>query len=1099
MAASKEVGTLRTKLSWEDDGSTKSLKSLRSDLKGLSTELNVAKSKGKEYAGSMQGLKEQSDILTRRLNTQSHEVSELKKRYDEAKRVKGEDAQQTKNLANQYNNAVARMNRTEAQLKTLNSQIDDQAGRWKNLGNRINDFGDSVINNGRTTREIGRGLTTSLTLPIAGVGTAAIRSALEVDTAQGSIQAQLGETGRRSEELAEISKDLWQDAITNSVAGATTAITTADRLLKGLSNEQLENIAISALDLEKTFGYGVQESLRSAKALVDNFGIDGQKAFDYITRAAQETGDYSQDLLDTINEYSPQFKAAGLSVDGMFNILVQGAQNGAFNMDKVGDAVKEFNIRAKDGSKSTADGFKAIGLNAEDMGEAIAKGGEDGERAFMATVAALAAVEDPVARNIAGVALFGTQFEDLESKVITSLDPTKDMLGDVEGATKKAGDAIRDNFGTRATRIWRDFQEELLPVGEKLLDIGEDVLPEVVDMVGSLTDSFSDLSPEMQTSVIAVAGLTAAAGPLLVGIGGIVQGVGGAVSIFGSLTKTIGGKGGVAGTLLGLVGKAGPIGLGISAAGLLGGAVLGIVDAFRDKKKAMEDVQEVSKEDIDKTNQLADSYDKLLLKNQLSNEEMVRYLDIQALLQQTTSEEKIAALKDEQEKLREKSGLTNDEMDKFLDLNQQVIEKAPETEKSMGKYGAAYAANTDALRAMNDEQLKAFNFQIQEEAIEAVSQIAAKNKEIADAKARQVEIDSQLPDIQQSIYDKGDQIKAKEEEIKSLKNDHTANGQRLVFLAEEELTKLEQQKESLINKQSELRNEYNQKQKNVDKDNEAIGKLQEQIDKTEALILEQVGLTSEKGNGITKIRETISNLEAEKGKLRELKAAGELNTAEYDQQVGSIDTQISRLNSAKGKLDEINETAGKRVYKDIELRETPTASDFDATLRSKLGAPIQKYIELYSDEPRYAKGTDNHPGGVFMAGEEGYELAKWPNGKMSILNEGYYSGPPGTQIFPHAETKRMLKKWKEIPKLARGGTVTDQGIDVGRWNPMNIAAGNNRETESLLKKQNAILTALLNKETNLNIDGYTFARVLSPHLEQQRGQRLDDAGIYYGR
>lgn len=97
----------------------------------------------------------------------------------------------------------------------------------------------------------------------------------------------------------------------------------------------------------------------------------------------------------------------GLSAEQMMGILIAGAQAGAFNLDKVGDAVKEFNIRAGDGSKTTAEGFKAIGLSADAMKAAIRAGGEEAQQAFMATVAALAAMEDPVAQNTAGVALFG--------------------------------------------------------------------------------------------------------------------------------------------------------------------------------------------------------------------------------------------------------------------------------------------------------------------------------------------------------------------------------------------------------------------------------------------------------------------------------------------------------------------------------------------------------------------------------------------------------------------------------------------------------------------------------------------------------------------
>mgnify|MGYP007128031726 FL=1 len=55
------------------------------------------------------------------------------------------------------------------------------------------------------------------------------------------------------------------------------------------------------------------------------------------------------------------------------------------------------------------------------MFAAFAAGGDTAEAAFFDTVEALNSMDDPLARNAAGVALFGTQFEDLEAGVLPVL------------------------------------------------------------------------------------------------------------------------------------------------------------------------------------------------------------------------------------------------------------------------------------------------------------------------------------------------------------------------------------------------------------------------------------------------------------------------------------------------------------------------------------------------------------------------------------------------------------------------------------------------------------------------------------------------------
>ena len=67
----------------------------------------------------------------------------------------------------------------------------------------------------------------------------------------------------------------------------------------------------------------------------------------------------------------------------MFQLLQSGADGTAWNLDKVGDAVKEFSIRAIDGSDSTVAAFEALGYNADAMMGTFAAGGDGANQAFL--------------------------------------------------------------------------------------------------------------------------------------------------------------------------------------------------------------------------------------------------------------------------------------------------------------------------------------------------------------------------------------------------------------------------------------------------------------------------------------------------------------------------------------------------------------------------------------------------------------------------------------------------------------------------------------------------------------------------------------------
>lgn len=248
--------------------------------------------------------------------------------------------------------------------------------------------------------------------------------------------------------------------------------------LGDMSAESLQSTTEAAFALRDTFDYDIAESTRAAKAMMDNFGISGEKAFELIATGAQNNLDYSGEMIDSINEYSIQFGKLGFTADDMFNIFQKGADSGAWNLDKVGDAIKEFSIRAIDGSDSTAEGFKSIGLNAAEMTAEFGKGGESAKKAFSETVKALSSIEDPLEKDAAGVALFGTMWEDLGPDVIA-------QLGDIENSAYSTEDALEEIQDVKYNDL---VIQSLLPSLKSLFQGVADVVEMLSPVIAFLAD-----------------------------------------------------------------------------------------------------------------------------------------------------------------------------------------------------------------------------------------------------------------------------------------------------------------------------------------------------------------------------------------------------------------------------------------------------------------------------------------------------------------------------------------------------------------------------------------------------------------------------------
>jgi len=307
----------------------------------------------------------------------------------------------------------------------------------------------------------------------------------DYNKAVNTISAATDKTGAELESLGETAKNVYTHNFGDSLEDVAQGLSDVQKTT-GLIGAELEKATESGFALRDTFGYELQESARTANALMKNFGLSAEEAYNIIAVGAQNGADQNGDLLDTLNEYSAQYAALGLSAEEFLQGLIGGAEAGVFSIDKVGDAVKEFNIRAKDGSDTTIEAFTALGMNAEEMMARFADGGDSARSAFFEVVNALNAMEDPMAKNTAAVNLFGTMYEDLEANILP-------VLASMESGTMEMYDAL-----SQINEIKYDDLNSALEGTKRSIE--GVFLPAVSEVSGAITDIFSTLSNEINNA-----------------------------------------------------------------------------------------------------------------------------------------------------------------------------------------------------------------------------------------------------------------------------------------------------------------------------------------------------------------------------------------------------------------------------------------------------------------------------------------------------------------------------------------------------------------------------------------------------------------------
>ncbi|QDB74264.1 tail length tape measure protein [Mycobacterium phage Phineas] len=273
---------------------------------------------------------------------------------------------------------------------------------------------------------------------------------------------------------------------------AATAATRAGLIDPNATDAEIQTVIQKLQGLSATTDATTEQLSRSITTLLrTGLAQNVSDAADIITAGFQSGLDVSGDWLDTIDEYSTQFRKFGLDADEVLTLLKQGFEGGARDTDKVADSLKEFSIRAVDGSKSTQEGFEALGFSAEDMANRFAQGGDAAKIALAAVLDRIREIHDPLQQALIWQRLFGTQFEDMGDAINhLDLDPAKNEFVDLQGTSDRATKTATDNFKS-------DWEEATRTVGQFFSDLKTDIaewfsdLPVVRDIPQFITDVFS--------------------------------------------------------------------------------------------------------------------------------------------------------------------------------------------------------------------------------------------------------------------------------------------------------------------------------------------------------------------------------------------------------------------------------------------------------------------------------------------------------------------------------------------------------------------------------------------------------------------------------
>ncbi|QNU66915.1 phage tail tape measure protein [Ruminiclostridium herbifermentans] len=492
-----EIGGNTSPLNKALEGVNKNSRNLQSELKQVEKLLKLDPTNTELLEQKQKLLAESVDNTSNKLKTLKQAEAQVQEQVKEGKvseeqyRAFQREIVQTeislKKLVQEQEDFNNTLNNTSNELEGVSGKMKDTSKEVNNTSNNFDDAKDKALSFGDVLKAnvIGNFIVNGL----KNIGSAIKDIAIQANSASGLIQAKLGLTKQEAKDLTSVAKSIWKDGFGENVIDVTNDLAIVKQYLGDISNEELKGVTEKAYTISNVFGTEVNESVKSVKTMMDNFGVSSTEAFDIITVGFQNGLDFSGEFLDTLNEYAPQFASMGLSADEAMKMLKNGVDNGAFSLDKVADAMKEFNIRIMDGSNTTREGLNSIGINYDDLLKKINNGTMTTGQVMQLVIDKLKEQDDATTQNLSGVALFGTQWEDLGKKAVLSLNDVNNGINSISGATDKASQAVKDDLGTKLTTATRGIQEAFAPLAEDLLDMVNNIMPNLKSALQWIVDN----------------------------------------------------------------------------------------------------------------------------------------------------------------------------------------------------------------------------------------------------------------------------------------------------------------------------------------------------------------------------------------------------------------------------------------------------------------------------------------------------------------------------------------------------------------------------------------------------------------------------------
>nr|DAY70310.1 MAG TPA: minor tail protein [Caudoviricetes sp.] len=525
---------------------------LKAKISELTQKMDVQKTKVEDCKSHYETLTTRLDNNKKKSEELKAKVAELSKAYEESKEATGENSEETKKLKTELDKAEKQLATTEAQTTKYEAAVKKQGAAVTqaeaDLANmevqlrdvnaelarqKFDEYAEKAGKVGQAVQTAGQHMM-KVTTAIGGVAAASVTVAANFEQQMSKVQAISGATAEDTDRLTESARQWGRDTKYSATEAGEAfeymalAGWKTDDMLEGIGGI-LNLAAASAMDLG-TASDIVTDYLTA-------FGLsakDAGKFADEMAYAMSHSNTTTEALGEAYKNCAATAASMGYSVEETTAVLMTMA-NAGVKGGEAGTALNAIMTRLATDTKGCATELAKYGVEVYDA--------QGNMNSLSSTLTGVRGVwnnltdeqQANLAKTIAGTNQFSalqTIMSGLSDEAIASgmsFSDYAEALQNCDGTASDMAATMQDNLLGRLTQLKSKLEDVGITVGNSLMPFME----KAVAKIGELADKFAALSPQQQETILKIAGVVAAIGPLLTIVGK-------AISVSGQLSSGIG-------------------------------------------------------------------------------------------------------------------------------------------------------------------------------------------------------------------------------------------------------------------------------------------------------------------------------------------------------------------------------------------------------------------------------------------------------------------------------------------------------------------------------------------------------------------------------